>query len=106
MSRTKRVSTEISGVEQRCQPCMQDRHAACEPDGCECSSLAHIGRNTDHGTEDTCPEAPHGGHEPDLSSITLSSDGGEFYLDVSCVHCGRSGCLAGPKQLSEMEPSW
>ena len=53
-------------------------------------------------TGDTCPDAPHGGHEPDLSTLTIESDGGEFYLDVNCQYCGRSGCIVGPEGLRRL----
>ena len=57
--------------------------------------------STEHGTEDTCPKAPHSYHEPDLSTLTIESDGGELYLDVNCQY-GRSGCMAGPEGLRRL----
>lgn len=59
-------------------------------------------------SQDVCKAAPHGQHAPDLSTITLTSDGGEFYLDVNCQYCGTSGCIAGPVALKKLtsEVSW
>lgn len=58
-----------------------------------------------YGTEEICPNNETG-HEPDLlSPILITSDGGVTYLDVSCKHCGRSGCLGTYDQLVK-EISW
>jgi len=32
-------------------------------------------------------------HEPDWDSVTPTWDHGRLFLDVSCKHCGRSGCV-------------
>ncbi len=59
------------------------------------------------GDETNCPHSPHGGHEPDLSTVNAQSDGGDWYLDVNCLHCGRSGCLANLSALLKTtSPSW
>ena len=47
---------------------------------------------TEETRDDVCPKAA-GGHEPDMHSAHITSDGGEQYVDVNCKHCGRSGCL-------------
>lgn len=60
------------------------------------------GERADHGTETDCPQAPHGCHEPDFTTLHIEWDGGELYLDVNCMYCGRSGCLSGPKGLAEL----
>lgn len=49
---------------------------------------------------DWCPKNTTAGHEPDWSTVTVSSDV-ELYLDVNCKHCGRSGCLGSVKRLAE-----
>jgi len=44
-------------------------------------------------------------HEPDWNSVHVESDGGEYYVDVNCKHCGRSGCIGTSKILKE-EIDW
>lgn len=46
------------------------------------------------GTETQCPRSPNGKHVPDENTIHLEADGGDWYVDVNCIHCGRSGCIA------------
>ena len=52
-------------------------------------------------TEDVCPESPTGKHEPDWGTIEETSDDEETYVDVSCRHCGRSGCIGTSKTLED-----
>jgi hypothetical protein len=52
------------------------------------------------GTEKRCPKSPVG-HVPDWSTVAVSEDGGEVYIDVACMHCGRSGCLGTMMTLVE-----
>lgn len=42
------------------------------------------------------------GHEPDWSSTTVTHNGGETYIDVSCKHCGYSGCLGTSTTLNAL----
>jgi hypothetical protein len=49
--------------------------------------------------DDICPKTLDGKHVPDWSSVTSESDGGEWYVDIPCVACGRSGCVGNQKQL-------
>ena len=55
----------------------------------------------EYGTEDLCPKNPNGPHEPDWSSTSVESDGGTVYVDITCKHCGRSGCLGSVEKLKE-----
>ncbi len=41
---------------------------------------------------DACSQAPDGLHEPDAGTFTAYDTDGGTYLDVTCRHCGRSGC--------------
>jgi len=49
-----------------------------------------------------CPKNTNGGHhhEPDWSSVSIEPDGDEMYIDVNCLHCGRSGCVGTKKTLA------
>lgn len=51
-------------------------------------------RGSQFGTETHCLRSPTGEHVPDEDTIHLEPDGGDWYVDVNCVHCGRSGCIA------------
>jgi hypothetical protein len=51
--------------------------------------------------ENDCRTAPGRQHEPDLASVQVTHDGGEAYIDVSCKHCGRSGCIGLASALVE-----
>lgn len=50
---------------------------------------------------DKCEFSPTGTHEPDWSTVHIEVDGGEAYVDVKCVYCGRPGCLGTVKRLVE-----
>ena len=50
--------------------------------------------------DDTCPSHESGEHVPDWSSLNVTHDS-ETYIDVSCVNCGRSGCVGSAKTLDE-----
>ena len=55
-----------------------------------------------------CPDNLGGGelpHYPDWKTVNIQSDGGEYYLDVNCVHCGRAGCVARLNDLAT-EVNW
>ncbi len=81
VSRTTHCGKRI-GVECGCD----ESHAEglCDDGNCEtCKS---------HDPDEVCPENP-AGHEPDWNSVESSSDQGITYIDVSCKHCGRSGCI-------------
>lgn len=54
--------------------------------------------------ESKCPKT-HEPHVPDWSTVSLTSDGGQFYLDVNCKDCGRSGCV-GSRESLESEICW
>ena len=43
---------------------------------------------------DFCPASRDGKHHPDARSVTLTSGGAppNWYVDVTCGDCGRSGC--------------
>jgi ribosomal protein S27E len=53
----------------------------------ECADCGHA-----YAEDDICPTT-HRLHRPDLASAHITSDGGESYVDVTCLDCGRSGCL-------------
>ncbi len=55
------------------------------------------------GIEDRCPKNA-GGHEPDWSTTHIDCDG-EPYVDVTCKHCGQSGCIGSEAKLTE-QSSW
>ena len=38
-------------------------------------------------------------HEPDWSSLSITFDNEEVYVDVNCKHCGLSGCVGTMKTL-------
>ena len=40
-------------------------------------------------------------HHPDWKSLTIEHADGGSYLDVSCVKCGRSGCVGQAKTLAD-----
>ena len=46
-----------------------------------------------------CPFSPTGKHEPDWASVVVTYDG-DAYIDVSCIHCGNSGCVGTSKTLA------
>lgn len=52
------------------------------------------------GTEEKCPNN-EAGHEPDWKSVSVEMDGEQAYVDVACMHCGRSGCVGSVKFLLE-----
>lgn len=54
---------------------------------------------------DLCPDSDDKKHEPDWDSINLQSDGGTWYVDVNCKHCGRSGCV-GSSQMLASKINW
>lgn len=58
-----------------------------------------------YGTEDSCLNNEGKAHEADYKSVTTSEDGGIVYVDVSCRHCGRSGCIDSI-ELLEKGISW
>lgn len=55
------------------------------------------------GDVDNCPKAPHGGHEPDGTTASLSRLNGKIKVFVRCEYCGRLGS-AGELNLEEI--SW
>lgn len=44
-------------------------------------------------SDDRCPKAEDGKHKPNIHTLTLTVDGGQAYVDVTCSICGRSGCV-------------
>lgn len=48
--------------------------------------------------EDYCPKSEENQHEPDWNTITITHDV-ITYVDVSCKHCGVSGCVGSEKTL-------
>ena len=55
------------------------------------------------GIEDRCSKND-GGHEPDWNTTHVEFDG-EMYVDVTCKHCGQSGCIGSEANLTE-QISW
>lgn len=57
--------------------------------------------------EDTCKKstAEDKKHEPDWNTVKIDHDGGGVYVDVSCKHCGRSGCIGNLRTL-ELGIDW
>lgn len=49
--------------------------------------------------DDICPKTGKR-HEPDWDSVTVEADV-ELYIDVSCKHCRRSGCVGSAETLAE-----
>lgn len=43
----------------------------------------------------------HGNHEPDWTTVVSNYDGHDWYVDVCCIHCGRSGCVGSSTDLNE-----
>ncbi len=52
---------------------------------------------------DKCSEAPCGVHVPDAGTFTAYDTDGGTYLDVTCRHCGRSGCAGRFDMESEIQ---
>jgi hypothetical protein len=61
--------------------------------------ILSFGSALDLSDEDTCPETKNGKHVPDWNSITISQDGDELYIDISCEECGQSGCVGNKNTL-------
>lgn len=57
-----------------------------------------------YGSKAIC-HASQSGHEPDWKSVTTEWDGDTLYLDVPCMHCGRSGCIGTVKSITK-EINW
>ncbi len=55
------------------------------------------------GIEDRCPKND-GGHEPEWTTTHIECDV-EMYVDVTCKHCGQSGCIGSEAKLIE-QISW
>lgn len=51
--------------------------------------------------ENVCEKSPTGKHEPDWKTVHVEYDGDDTYIDVSCIHCGHSGCIGTSKQLAK-----
>jgi hypothetical protein len=51
--------------------------------------------------DDICPDSHDGHHSPDWKTTIWTNDGDESYVDVNCVHCGRSGCVGQAGLLAE-----
>lgn len=51
------------------------------------------------GTDDDSEDCEH---EPDWQTASIEYDGDDIYVDVNCVHCGRSGC-AGTSSTFEVD---
>jgi len=43
-------------------------------------------------SDDSCLKSADGKHHPDINSLSIQADGDEFYIDINCGSCGRSGC--------------
>ena len=69
------------------------------------NTIGDLPNSPEYGTEEKCFANNDGPHEPDWGSVHLESDGGELYLDVNCVHCGRGGCIAAVPKLAR-EINW
>jgi hypothetical protein len=54
-------------------------------------------------SDDLCPKAADGKHQPDPKTLTVEHDGDEAYIDVSCGLCGRSGCVG---KFDSEEVAW
>lgn len=54
----------------------------------------------EYGTETSCPQRNGQPHVPDWTTLHTSIDV-DVYVDVSCRHCGRSGCLGTVKRVVE-----
>ena len=48
--------------------------------------------------DDACPKSPTKKHEPDWNSTSITCDI-DTYVDVNCLHCGRSGCIGKLQNL-------
>jgi hypothetical protein len=62
-------------------------------------------QDDDFGTEESCPRSPDGKHHPNWQGCTVEYDGDGIYVDVPCIHCGRSGCVGSTETL-EADVSW
>ena len=47
---------------------------------------------------DVCPQANDGIHNPDWDSVMVTYDD-DVYIYISCLFCGKSGCLGTSKTL-------
>lgn len=59
------------------------------------------GENIMPELENICSNSENNRHIPDWSTITVTFDGGEYYIDISCKECGASGCIGNQKTLVE-----
>ena len=48
--------------------------------------------------DDICPDSHNGVHNPDWNSVIVTYED-DVYIDINCLHCGRSGCLGTSKTL-------
>ena len=53
-----------------------------------------------------CQESPTGGHEPSPVSADLHREGNTLYIDISCRHCGQSGCVVRINDVTLEEIDW
>ena len=51
--------------------------------------------------ETECPKNANGWHEPNWQSIHIEHDGDGIYVDVTCKHCGQSGCVGTEHSLAD-----
>jgi len=101
----------VAGYAPPYQPCPYTPPAALDefgnPQFCEFvieRPAANRHRFEQHfGIEDRCPKND-GGHEPDWTSVHVEFDG-DAYVDLTCKHCGQSGCIGSEAKLTE-QISW
>jgi len=55
--------------------------------------------------ENYCAESPTKKHVADRKSLEPTLQNGVLYLDVTCLHCGRSGCY-GNVEAKEENLQW
>ena len=48
-----------------------------------------------------CTQTEDGNHVPDWQSLSVDHSNEIVYIDVSCLLCGRSGCVGTEKTLAQ-----
>lgn len=52
-----------------------------------------------------CLATPDRRHVVNWQSLSVQPDGGDYYIDVNCAACGKSGCLGSAADLA-VHVSW
>jgi hypothetical protein len=55
--------------------------------------------SADVDADDICPDNDGKPHQADWGTAHINEDG-QWYIDINCMQCGRSGCVGSEKTLS------